>query len=371
MNLERINVWQYKTSQGTKWALEVRSLNRGGKNKRKIQRRGFDSKPEAINIARQLRIDIDNSSSSVKQRTFEQFLVEYLDELKFRVQEHTRANYSADIRRWVLPTLGSKKLCDVHQSDISQLLSNLRSSGLRPATVNTVRARLIGLFSYAEELGLVSSNPARRANKYREDLSESLVMQPLNLEEAQALLSASKGSILDVFVHIALILGLRKGEIRALKWADVDLENGWITIDKSRGARNYLDSNGVRKVIEDQGPTKTLSSVRRAPLPMPVLESLMRRRERLQGYTGKEDFLVCGDSGRPLGTTQLSKEFSLLLNSVGLRHIRIHDIRHPTAVLAMESGVRLEEASQALGPHLSQRRCHGLRLWLYLWGSEN
>lgn len=349
MKLERINLWSYETAKGTRWAIEVRSQSLGGKKQLKLQRRGFLSKQEAANIGRQLRIELDTSSESQQRIRFEQFLEDYLSELCFRVQEHTRANYSDGLRRWALPTLGKKQLSQITPADISSLLSKLRSSGLRPATVNTVRQRLVGLFTYAEELQLVTTNPAKATKKYREDISESLVREPLSASEAKVLLDASKGTKLDVFIHAAILLGLRKGEIRALKWSDIDLQNGWIAIEKSRGARNHLDASGRRVVTEGEGLTKTLFSVRKAPLPVPLLQSLMRRKDALDSFNSEDDYLVCGVTGRPLGSTQLSKEFTSLLTRAGVRRIRIHDLRHTTAVLALENGVPLEQASQALG----------------------
>jgi integrase len=343
---EGISVWPYTTAKGKKWAFEARQPHTGTK----IQRRGYSSSAEAQREAKQLKLELYNrGKAKVSARiTVGKLAQEYFSSLDGAIRQHTLANYRYILSSYFLPSFEKLPVDEVSEPQISALLGKLSNQGLFPGTVNTVRARIIGLFSYAVKRRLVQFNPAKETRMVsRFDDSKTAVRRPLSASEARQLLERAKGTELDVFISLCLGLGLRKGEALGLRVEDVDLEEGLICIRRSRGQRRYFGSDGKMHCLEEDELTKTESSVRSVPMNRVVLEALMRSGLILQDR--KSDYLVSSPSGLPMPLSRLHKRYGALFDDDSLRYVRIHDLRHTAASLALEARAPLEAVSQALG----------------------
>lgn len=342
---ERISTWSYKTAKGTKWACEVRFPL----NSQKVQKRGFLSSKEALIAAKNLRLQWDSKGSQKRDVSRVSLLAdEYLESLRGAVREHTRANYKAILDSYVLPKIGHLKVQEVVEPDISSILNALRNRGLLPGTVNTVRARSIGLFNYALRRRLITFNPAAETKLQKGNgPCDTQVQEPLSASEARKLLRASEGTQLEVFIALCLGLGLRKGEALALRWSDVDLEKGSMTVCKSRGQRKQIAVTNNITSAEMDGDTKTRASTRELPLGTVVLTALHKSLSIRE--PAASDYLVTSHDGLPLSLSVLHRKYKLLFTEANLRRVRIHDLRHSAALLASESLVPLEAVSQALG----------------------
>jgi integrase len=342
---ERISVWSYQTSKTKRWAFEVRFP----KEKRKLQRRGFMSQSEALRTAKQLRMDGRPTAINPSVHlTVSSLCFEYLESLKGAVREHTRANYADILLRYVLPVIGNKCVSEVSEPDVSLLLAGLRARGLKAGTVNTVRARTIGLFSYAFRRRLIEVNPAsltRVQQKFSE--SDTAVQAPLSAEEAINLLQASIGTPIEIFLSLCLGLGLRKGEALGLRWSDIDFEIGEVIIRRSRGQSRLVSQQGKRTSVEVDGEVKTRGSVRRLPINITVMSALQATMKNRMPRS--DDYVVSAGDGRPLSLSVLHRKYSQIFRVNNLRYVRIHDLRHTAAVLALENLAPLEAVSQALG----------------------
>ena len=342
---ERISVWSYQTSKSKKWALEVRFP----KENRKIQRRGFGSFSEAQRAAKQLRLDTPAPvKTSQATHTVSETLDDYLASLKGSIREHTRANYADILKRYVVPSFGHMDISLVSEPEISKLFGQLRDSGLRPGTVNTIRARTIGLFNYALQRRIIQFNSAAQTRVQSKRTGEDTVVRaPLSAKEAATLLEASEGTFMSPFLALCLGLGLRKGEALGLKWSDIDLIAGEITIRRSRGQIRNVRPDGKIRSIESDGEVKTLSAARTLSLNATVMTALL---DLMKYKTPRgEDYVVSPGNGRPLSISVLTRQYKKLIQTNGLRYVRIHDLRHTAAVLALESRAPLEAVSQALG----------------------
>ena len=342
---ERISTWSYQTAKGTKWACEVRFPL----HSQKVQKRGFLTAKEALVAGKQVRLEWDSRGSQKLDASRVSALAdEYLESLRGAVREHTRANYKAILDSYLLPKIGHLKVQDVEEPDISSILNALRNRGLLPGTVNTVRARSIGLFNYALRRRIITFNPAAETKFQRASgPDDTQVQEPLSASEARKLLKTSEGTQLEVFIALCLGLGLRKGEALALRWSDVDLEKGSVTISKSRGQRKQIGAAKNITSSEMDGDTKTRASTRELPLGTLVLTAL--HKSLTVRKPSANDYLVTSHDGLPLSLSVLHRKFKLLLEEADTRRVRIHDLRHSAAQLASESLVPLEAVSQALG----------------------
>lgn len=342
---DQISTWKYKTRNQTKWAFEVRFPTA----RKKIQKRGFVSRSDALNEAKRLRLEDKKAFLRAPiSPTVAEVCADYLQHLNGAIREHSRSNYRALLHCYLLPEMGSKKICDVTEGDLTRLLTSLRSRGLLTGTVNTVRTRIIGLFNYAYRTGIIDRNVAALTRVQRTDCNtETKVRTALSVSEATLLLRASQGTSLDTFVALTLGLGLRKGEALALRWSDFDFEQGLVTIQRTRGQNRYLDKSGSLRSIESEGPTKTKSSCRTLPLNAVVVTALHRQTEDAPSHASEH--VVSAKDGRPMALATLHRRYKRLIEKAQIRYVRIHDLRHSAACIALESKAPLEAVSQSLG----------------------
>lgn len=346
-----VSIWQ--DAKTKKWVAQVR-IPRPGQKPVTIQRRA-SSKTEARQLAVELR-----SSATLKTRavsagklTFEQLLEKYREQKAFEIQQSTLGNYIHLLRLYALPTLGKRQITAISEEDISNILNGLRSRGLTPSTVNTVRARLIDVFKFAQQRHYIQSTPMSYIKRHRATgQGNTQVKAPWTTDETKAAVNAFKGSPLEVFMAFAIGLGMRKGEILGLRWSDLDFEQNEFHIQRSRGEKRILNDKGAFESRVIEGAPKTENSNRVLPLTPEICSALAALKTRLN-EKGLEpvadDHLVVTDENKPMSLSTLNRTYTRLLAQAGVRRIRIHDIRHTVAVVALEAGVPLIAVSEAFG----------------------
>lgn len=201
------------------------------------------------------------------------------------------------IRRNAFPDLMNVSLHNI-TSDMVQEAVNREAAVLSPKTVHGHH----GLISAV----LKQSNPDLRLNTALPRKVKSDIVIPTEAD-MKMILTAVKGSPLEISVYLAALCGMRRSEIAALKWSDIDFKTGTLSI---HSAKVYGDEN---RYIEKA--TKTTAGKRTIYLFTPVLE-LLKRSEKREGY-------VC-----EITPSMITDQFSALLKRHGIRHCRFHDLRH-------------------------------------------
>jgi integrase len=344
-----ISVWYSAKEQ--RWVFQVSYKDETGKRHR-IQKRA-KSKSEANRRALDLARSPHLKTMVTRNNKFDELMRDYASTMTHQVRPNSLAVSMHLLTLYVCPVFGKKKINEIKVPQVSELLNKLRTSGLSVNTVNTVRAKFHALMEFALAQGRIDLNPVSRVKPLKSKLGEDTqVKAPWSLGEVQNVLRAFSGHFLEVFLLFALTTGMRKGEILGLQWRDIDFENQQVRVEKSRGERRSLNPDQTISVSIDIGPTKTQSSNRHLSLTRRLTDHLveLRRSRELRGHSiGPEDFLVLGANGKPISPSYLSKAIANHLKAHNIRRIRIHDIRHTVAVLALEDGVPLEELSQGFG----------------------
>ncbi len=171
--------------------------------------------------------------------------------------------------------------------------------------------------------------------------------RPLTEEEVGQLLEAVKDDRLYALWAMAIVTGMRRGELLALRWEDVDLDKGVVTVNRSL---QYLESQHL--VFQD---LKTQKSRRQIPIPQSVVAVLRQHKvrqleERLKlGHWEAGSLVFTNTMGRPIIPTELSKYFKRLVRKANLPDIRFHDLRHTTATLLLRKGVHPKVVQERLG----------------------
>jgi hypothetical protein len=273
-----------------------------------------------------------------------------------QVRQSTATDYESRLRLYVFPYLGHKKIQDLSGRDIEGWMHSLLAQGKSSASVNGARRVLFQLCKYATRQDLMLHNPVSKTDPLKNDGAKTQVQEPWSLEEASRALKASVGTGLDLFLHLALFTGARRGEILGLQWSDVDLDQGTISICRTLKEERVLNPEGVgttRLVTDDP---KTKAGFRKLGIPAPLIGAFMRHRDHqaslreiAQERWVETNFVLTSSIGTPQNPTNLAPRVNKFFKQNGIRRIRLHDTRHTVAHLSLEGKVRLEALSQALG----------------------
>lgn len=293
--------------------------------------------------------DVDRGVPVLRGRpvTLGQFIENWLAGVRGRVRPRTHTRYENILRVHVLPSLGQTPLRQLTPTTVEALLSARQDAGASPRTAAHIRAVLRNALSKALRDGLVVRNAAGLADTPSVSEREVRALTP---DDARSLLAAVEGDRLAALFTVALALGLRQSEALGLRWADVDLDRGTLTVQ-----RTLQRVNGTYQSF----PPKTPRSRRTLPLPAPVVAALRGHKgrqleERLrvgpawQGPTGG-DLVFTDEAGAPLSGFHVSRRFKALLAAAGLPPMRYHDLRHGAASLMATQGVPARVAMETLG----------------------
>lgn len=338
------------------WRGEVTiGLDHQGKPLRRRERFATEAEAEAFvtqelaACAERERRGIILADTSAKAWTVSAWLDLWLTELlPGTVEPGTIDNYRRVTRLYIVPKLGRLQLARLQPADVTGMVRAMADDGLSTNTQRLARSVLRRALRRAEVEGLVLRNVAALADGVKLTHREGRTMTPL---QARRLLAEASGDRLEAAYALALTCGLRRGELLGLRWADIDLDAGRLTV---RGALKRIDG---RLTVED---TKTRSSRRTVHLPGPVVKAL-RQHEALQAVeraTAADEWssdpafsglVFTTPFGRAIDGRNFAHYLSLLTEAAGLGHWTPHELRHSAASILLAMGVPLKVVSETLG----------------------
>src|SRR5436309_1480458 len=195
------------------------------------------------------------------------YLTSWLDHSRGRVRAKTHDGYQAQIRLYVLPRLEAVPLTDLHPLVLQRLYGDLLAKGLSGGTVLNLHLVLTQALAQAARWGLIPANPAAGAQPPRPRRPEIAVVDP---SLAERILATVEGTRFEVAAAMAIATGMRRGEILALRWADLDAELSTAHV------RRTLETASGKLVFEEP---KTRRSRRAVSLPEFLRPYLQRQRQ--------------------------------------------------------------------------------------------
>lgn len=282
---------------------------------------------------------------SARSQTVAQFLTRWLeDTARPTIRPSTYASYAGHVHHHLIPALGHHQLAKLTPQHVQRMMQVMTAKGLSPRTVAYARAVLRRALGYAIKWSLVGRNVATLVDPPR---AVRAPVQPLTAAQVRLFLDATKEDRLGPLIHVAIASGLRQGELFGLRWRDVDLDAGTLTV---RYAMQRIV--GVPTFVEP----KTVLSRRTVPLPPSAVAALRRQRTRqledrlLAGPHWQDWELVFASTvGTPLESCNVTHRFQRLLNEAGLPRQRFHDLRHCAASLLLSGGVPARTIMGILG----------------------
>ncbi len=273
--------------------------------------------------------------------SFEKFVLERWEPNIYpTLRLSTERNYRMLVRVHLLPFFGTKQVPEITPMEVQMFLSQ-KSKSLAPRTVLSLRNRLLKIFGDAIRWGYIEKNPAQGARiPALEDVRGRRTLRP---EEARRLLSELSEPV-HTMVLLALLSGLRRGEIFGLRWKAVSFEDSSILV---------LESNFEGRAV----PVKTRASRRKVFVSQIVMDAL--RALRPQQFQ-PDDFVFAGENGKPLQQSNVLKRvLNPACERAGLPHVGWHVFRYTYSTWAEPTGESIKALQSQLG-HTDSRLTLGV-----------
>lgn len=279
--------------------------------------------------------------------TLDEFLADWLKTAKTRLTFESWRSYNQLVKDYIAPVLGSVKLRELTPLLIQRLYNSQLDKGIGERTVQKTHAILRASLNSAKKMGVMTHNPANAASPPKTKTKE---MQILNEDQIRRLLQAAKLETDGSYAlhYLAIVTGMRQGELLALRWSEVDLAKGSLQV-------KYSLKRVPGEGLQPRQP-KTPSSVRAIKIGTETCQVLSAHASAIA-----ERQLKAGDDWRDLGYVFPAKNgmaiepaeayrgLHKLLKKAGLPKIRFHDLRHTAASLMLNNGVDVLIASKRLG----------------------
>jgi integrase len=351
----------YIRKRGDRWLL-TKELGRDERAKRIRRFESFATKAEA-EAARDLFLGAFAAGAVVDEAriTVHSYFVEgWLPDVKRRVSPSTFENYERMVRVHIVPALGFRQLAKVTPLQLERFVAGVE---LAPASVVKLVQIVRQAFERAVEWELIKRNPTAKLKAPHVPRPEQV--RALTDQEKQRLLEATKGTSIHGIVLLALATGMRRGEILALRWSDVDLAAGTITVARSvqetkAGCSAGPPKTGRTRVI--RVPASTIAHLRQ--------HKAMQNETRLflSATWQDEDLVFPRPTGGLRRPTEVSRAFDRICAPpeapserpagvkvwpktrprIGL-DASFHDLRHTHATDLLRAGVPVKVVSERLG----------------------
>jgi integrase len=281
-------------------------------------------------------------------------LAEFLDRweawVATQVSTKTLERYKELAAHHVRPHLGSARIQRLKAINFAELYGRLqrpkpKGAGLAPRTVGHVHRLLHRIFGHAVKWGVVAINPVAAAEPPRVERTEIEILSP---GQITTVLRALRGRSLYGVAVIALATGMRRGEIVALRWGDIDLDQGKLRVERS------LEQSNAGLAFKEP---KTKAGRRVVSIPPSIIAELRnhwreQQEQRLAlgiGKAGDDDLVFPRWDGSPWPPDRLSSTWAKTVSVLNLPRVTFHALRHTHASQLIAAGLDVVTVSHRIG----------------------
>ncbi len=341
-----MTIGSYEFANGKKYWFFVIDLPPGDDGKRRqYKRRGFPTETAATKAEAEARKAYGEAALSADGSVAAE-LIGWLSERELDVAETTLDNYNNLFRMYVIPHIGGRQLYSIDKRIIQEMYKKLLKEGgvnRKPLSPTTVRMTHRVLKKAFKDLGINLENVRQPRPVERADHGRKGVWTP---HQSKTFLRFHKDARLYAAWGLAVVAGMRRGELAGLKWAKVDLEAGIVYVHSQR----TLCAN---KVIEKSPKGKSRRAIAIGPAMVQVLREHQARQDEEKERAGlvyqDRDYVFCREDGEPFYPQYFSVMWERACGAAGVPVIVLHDARHTSATAGADAGVPEHVMQKRLG----------------------
>lgn len=322
-----------------------------GKRKRKWHSFEGTKRAAQIECSRLITAMTGGTYQEPNKITLGDFLSRWVEHIQSQVSPKSHERYAGLINQNIKPALGAVLLAKLKPAQISEAYTKAlaggrrddKAGGLSPRTVGHMHRVLKQALGQAIRWELITRNPADAVDPPKIDWKP---MQTYDLPQTADLLEAVRGTPIFVPALLAVLCGLRRGEICALRWRNVDLAAGQLSVVESLEQTKA----GLRFKSPKSGKGRTVA------LSETVIEELRAHRAkraqellRLGVGLSDDDLVIAHADGSIVQPIYVSQQWARLIAKTPLARLRFHDLRHAHATHLLANGVHPKVASERLG----------------------
>jgi len=311
-------------------------------------------KAEAQRRLRELLLSVEQGAYVKSDRiTVAQFLEEWLqDYVATNTAPRTAERYQEIVRVHLIPALGSLPLLSLRPHHIQKYYAEAMESGRRDGkgglsalTVHHHHRVFYEALRYGVKHGILIRNVAEAVDAPHPEHKELGI---LSASDVQLILDACKETPYYVLFFTLAYTGLRRSELLGLRWEDVDLQKSTLSV-----VRSLHQLRGGKYIFSEPKTKRSRRQIALSPSLTIVLWEHRLKQEHARKLLGEPlestDLVFSHPDGRPIRPDSVTRAFPEIAKSVGLRDVRLHDLRHAHATILLQQGVNPKIVQERLG----------------------
>ena len=300
---------------------------------------------DAVNLMNQLisEANAGRTVSSSKMKVSE-WVNHWLDNYLVNIEETTLVGYRTKIDNQIIPAVGEIRLGALTTDHIQMMINGMLERELSPKTIREAYNILNASLKAAQRQRLIPYNPCEgvslpKLKKFKGEVYD--------VDEIQHVLAVAHGTDMYIPILLAVSVGLRRGEMLALRWEHIDFDKGII----------HIRENLVRGAEEDiiKAP-KSEAGIRDIHVGQDVLAALKEAKKQyshdLMAFGAdfnNAGYVIHQKDGSPMKPDSMTRKWRRFLTANDLRDIRLHDLRHSNATAMIAAGVNPKVVQERLG----------------------
>ena len=278
--------------------------------------------------------------------TIADFLEQWLrDYCKANLAPNTTETYEFFVHKHIIPVIGQIPLSSLRPEHLQRLYSDKLNGGLGSRSVRYIHGTMHKALKTAVKLGMIARNPAESLDVPKIKRHD---IQIMNESDIHIFLEYARDTSYHTLFYTALFTGMRRSELLALRWSDIDLLLGQISVNHTL---HRLDNREV--IIRQPKTARGKRTIALSPSTIEVLREHRTQQAELKKSLGvtlaEDDFVFCQPDGSPLLPDSITQAWRRLAHRTGLNGIRLHDARHTHASLMLKQGIHPKIVQERLG----------------------
>ena len=243
-------------------------------------------------------------------------------------------------------------------NNLQAYYNRLSDNGKSPSIIKTINEKLKSSMIDAEKNGYIEKNYCQLVNLPKEKRKEKKI-EVFSVDQQNDFLEIIKGHEFEILFLLAIGTGLRRGELLALRWSDIDFENKTINVDSNIQQAYIFEDEETKRLEKIEQEPKTVNSFRTVPIPSKVLDKLQEHKQKQEQYKLAfqeryidNDFVICDKYGKALDVKRPTRMFYSIQKKMGIpedEKIKFHGLRKTYATRLFEKEVPPKTVQMLLG----------------------